>query len=57
MPLSEDHIFGFMLAYCDADGEGRREHFVGSQVITPINGDKDLGYKTADVFTKMRLVK
>ena len=57
MPLSEDHVFGFMLAYCDADGKGRREHFVGSQAITPINGDKDLGYKTADVFTKMRLVE
>lgn len=57
MTLSDGHNFGFMLAYCDADGKGYREHFVGSQPITPINGSKDLGYKTADVFTKMRLVR
>lgn len=57
MDLAEDHFFGFMLAYCDADGKGYRESFVGSQAITPINGSKDLGYKTADVFTKMILTK
>lgn len=57
MKLSEGHVFGFMLAYCDADGKGVREHFVGSQVFAPINGDIDLGYKTADVFSKMKLVK
>lgn len=55
--LSDGHLFGFMLAYCDADGKGQREHFVGSNKITPINGDIDLGYKTADVFSKMKLVK
>lgn len=46
---------GFMLAYCDADGKGHREHFMGSESIAPdTSGDKNLGYKTADVFSKMR---
>ena len=57
MTLSNGHTFGFMLAWCDADGKGSREHFVGSTLITPINGSKDLGYKTADVFSEMVLVK
>lgn len=48
------HI-GFMLAYCDNDGSASREHFIGSTVIKPINGDKNLGYKTADVFQKYQL--
>lgn len=52
---NKDDIFGFMLAYCDADGTGQREHFMGSQAITPnADGDKNLGYITADVFTKMQ---
>ena len=46
---------GFMLAYCDADG-GDREHFVGSQDIVPVNGDKNLGYKDASVFGELTLV-
>ena len=41
---------GFMLAYCDNDGSDYRESFIGSHPIKPINGDKNLGYKTADVF-------
>ncbi|WP_371189100.1 sugar-binding protein [Thalassotalea maritima] len=47
---------GFMLAYCDNDGSKEREHFLGSTEITPVNGDKNLGYKTADVFGKLLLV-
>lgn len=54
--LKEGMTLGFMLAYCDADG-GDREHFLGSHEITPINGDKNLGYKDASVFGKVTLTK
>lgn len=47
---------GFMLAYCDNDGSKEREHFMGSTPITPVNGDKNLGYITADVFDTIELV-
>jgi hypothetical protein len=53
--LHKGKNIGFMLAYCDADGKGMREHFIGSYPIEGINGDKNLGYKTADVFEKMVL--
>jgi hypothetical protein len=53
--LSANKNIGFMLAYCDNDGSKEREHFMGSTAITPINGDKNLGYKTADVFEKLKL--
>ncbi|WP_256870948.1 CBM9 family sugar-binding protein [Shewanella sp. Scap07] len=55
--LSADKVMGFMLAYCDNDGSESREHFVGTHDITPQNGDKNLGYITADVFGKLTLVK
>ena len=55
--LKEGQALGFMLAYCDADLSGSREHFIGSYPIKGINGDKNLGYKTADVFEKVQLVK
>ncbi|MDG1750555.1 MAG: sugar-binding protein [Thalassotalea sp.] len=48
---------GFMLAYCDNDGSKEREHFVGSTPITPVNGEKNLGYITADVFDILELVE
>jgi len=48
---------GFMLAYCDNDGSKEREHFMGSTKIKPKNGDKNLGYITADVFESLILVK
>ncbi|TQV70975.1 sugar-binding protein [Aliikangiella marina] len=54
--LSKDKKIGFMLAYCDNDGSMRREHFVGSHEITPVNGDKNLGYKDASGFGKIRLI-
>ncbi|QBY03247.1 sugar-binding protein [Thalassotalea sp. HSM 43] len=55
--LQEGKVLGFMLAYCDNDGSKVREHFLGSTTITPIAGDKNLGYKTADVFSRLTLVK
>ncbi len=47
---------GFMLAYCDNDGSKNRENFIGSTAITPVNGDKNLGFITADVFEQLHLV-
>lgn len=48
---------GFMLAYCDNDGSKEREHFIGSVDIKAVNGSKNLGYITADVFQKLTLIK
>jgi len=48
---------GFMLAYCDNDGSKEREHFMGSVDIKAVNGSKNLGYITADVFQKLTLIK
>ncbi|MCL1141859.1 CBM9 family sugar-binding protein [Shewanella gaetbuli] len=56
LALNSGDIIGFMLAYCDNDGSAERESFIGSHEITPINGDKNLGYKNADVFGKIKLV-
>lgn len=47
---------GFMLAYCDNDGSKERESFIGSTAIKAINGDKNLGYITADVFDTLVLI-
>lgn len=55
--LSVGKELGFMLAYCDNDGSKNRENFIGSTEIKGLNGDKNLGYKTADVFAKLTLVK
>ncbi|WDE06458.1 CBM9 family sugar-binding protein [Thalassomonas viridans] len=53
--LAKNKLMGFMLAYCDNDGSAEREHFIGSQ---PIPGaDKDQGWKTADVFAPLKLVR
>ena len=54
--LSLGKKLGFMLAYCDNDGSKEREHFMGSTEITAVNGDKNLGYITADVFELLTLV-
>ncbi|WP_019026172.1 sugar-binding protein [Colwellia piezophila] len=48
---------GFMLAYCDNDGSKEREHFIGSTDIKAVNGNKNLGYITADVFSQLTLIK
>lgn len=55
--LFDGKKLGFMLAYCDNDGSKVREHFIGSTPITPVNGDKNLGYITADVFETIELVE
>ncbi|KGJ93115.1 sugar-binding protein [Colwellia psychrerythraea] len=47
---------GFMLAYCDNDGSKEREHFIGSIDIKAVNGNKNLGYITADVFSQLTLI-
>lgn len=57
LTLAKGKELGFMLAYCDNDGSAEREHFYGSEKITPINNDKNLGFKTADVFGKYKLVE
>jgi len=55
--LSLGKTIGFMLAYCDNDGSKIRESFIGSTPIKAVNGDKNLGYITADVFDKIKLIK
>jgi hypothetical protein len=55
--LHQEKQLGFMLAYCDNDGSKEREHFIGSTDIKAVNGDKNQGYKTADVFQKLTLVQ
>jgi len=55
--LSIGKKLGFMLAYCDNDGSKEREHFIGSVDIKAVNGSKNLGYITADVFQKLTLIK
>lgn len=54
--LHAGKVLGFMLAYCDNDGSKTREHFIGSTKIEPINGDTNLGYRLADVFSKLTLI-
>lgn len=48
---------GFMVAYCDNDGGPTREHFIGSEPIIPVNGDKNRGWIDASVFGQIILVK
>ncbi len=55
--LTLGKTLGFMLAYCDNDGSTERESFIGSTSIKAVNGDKNLGYITADVFQKLQLIK
>jgi len=55
--LESGKVLGFMLAYCDSDSTAGREHFMGDVEIQPVNGDRNLGYITADVFGSIRLVE
>lgn len=55
--LSLGKRLGFMLAYCDNDGSENRESFIGSTFIKAVNGDKNLGFITADVFDSLILAK
>ena len=54
--LTANKELGFMLAYCDNDGSESRENFIGSVAIKPKNGDKNLGYKDASVFSSLKLM-
>jgi len=54
--LTLGKVIGFMLAYCDNDGSKEREHFIGSTDIKAVNGNKNLGYITADVFQQLTLI-
>ncbi|WP_299267413.1 sugar-binding protein [uncultured Psychrosphaera sp.] len=53
--LKTNKQMGFMLAYCDNDGSKQREHFMGSTKIEAVNGDKNLGYIDASVFSTLTL--
>jgi hypothetical protein len=55
--LTLGKTLGFMLAYCDNDGSKERESFIGSANIKPVNGSKNLGYITADVFQQLLLIE
>jgi len=58
--LKTGMTMGFMLAYCDSDGQiesGGREHFMGDVDIQPVNGDRNLGYIDASVFGNITLVE
>lgn len=54
--LSKGKEMGFMLSYCDADSTAGREHFIGSQDIPAVNGDKNRGYIDASVFGVLTLM-
>lgn len=53
--LTKGKKIGFMLAWCDADGKGNRESFIGSEPIAGEN--KDLGYIDASVFGHITLTE
>lgn len=57
--LHEGKKIGFAIAYCDADGLNKREHFIGSMFIdgSKYGNDTNQGYKNADVYAKLYLVK
>ena len=60
MRLKAGKTMGFMLAYCDSDGQidgGGREHFIGDVEIVPVNGDRNLGYIDASVFGQITLIE
>jgi hypothetical protein len=51
--LTEGHLMGFAIAYCDNDYSEEREHFIGS---IPVDGeDKNRGWIDAGIFEKVIL--
>jgi len=54
--LSGGKKLGFMVAYCDNDGGPAREHFIGSEVIEPVDGDRNRGWIDASVFGLLELI-
>jgi len=57
LTLSAGKEMGFMVAYCDSDGNNGREHFIGSHDIPAVDGDKNRGYIDASVFDYLKLIK
>ena len=55
--LTAGKELGFMVAYCDSDGNDGRQHFIGSHDIEAVDGDKNRGYIDASVFDNLKLVK
>ncbi len=53
--LYQGKIMGWAMAYCDNDGSKQRDHFFGSNHIK--GEDKNLTWKTADVFGEVELIK
>jgi hypothetical protein len=53
VPLGAGKVMGFALAYCDSD-QTTRESFIGS---VPVPEGQDYGWKNADIFTELTLVK
>jgi hypothetical protein len=51
--LHTGKTLGFMLAYCDNDGSGLRENFIGSE---DIQGQKDRGWIDANTFGSLKLI-
>ncbi len=54
-PLHAGKQLGFLVSYCDSDGADR-EHFLSDVDIAPLEGDRNLGYRDADVFGVLRLL-
>lgn len=56
--LSAGKQLGFQVAYCDSDDKARgRDTFIASNDVTPLDGDKNRAYLTADVFGRLHLVR
>lgn len=55
MLLSEGHVMGFALAYCDSDTTNTRENFIGSEKLE--GEDKNRGWIDAGIFGALKLVK
>lgn len=52
--LKAGKVMGFALAYCDNDHSPGRENFIGS--IAVAGEDKNQGYRTADIFGRVKLL-
>lgn len=53
--LYKGKVMGWAMGYCDNDGNKQRDHFLGSNQID--GEDKNLTWKTADVFGEVELIK
>ena len=47
---------GFAVAYCDADDEQGRQHFMSDVAVAPVDGDRNRAYIDASVFGQITLV-